>query len=144
MGKPKPMTAEKAIGIVYMDICLELDGAIATVEIDQSAPQCKRLNDAWTMVKRLARQAAAVEARRQLPIRVPPLDCLTQGCPMQWEGHTEAGEYIYIRWRGHRLTVDLGGVGEAFNFIAMDTSQIEGELYQVRELTAGILDIEGD
>jgi hypothetical protein len=43
-------------------------------------------------------------------IRYYDLKQITDGCPMQWEGFTDAGEYLYVRFRHGHWSVNVGGI----------------------------------
>lgn len=39
-------------------------------------------------------------------IKLRDLEMTCGACPAQWEGHTEDGTYVYIRYRSGRICVD--------------------------------------
>lgn len=40
-------------------------------------------------------------------MKIKHLKCTCESCPTQWEGTTEDGEAIYIRYRWGQLTIDV-------------------------------------
>ena len=54
-----------------------------------------------------------------MSVPVASLTMITSVCPTQWEGRTPDGRFIYIRYRGHRLTV---GIGDTIDDAVFDES----------------------
>jgi hypothetical protein len=53
---------------------------------------------------------AMVAARLTTPlVRVTSLEQTCYACPSQWEGETDNGDYVYIRYRWGHLTVSVNG-----------------------------------
>ena len=72
-------------------------------------------------------------------MKIKTLKCTSHCCPSQWEGATDKGEMIYIRYRWGRLTIQLsepgGTVRDAVNAKFLYQKQI-GDEY------AGVLSID--
>jgi hypothetical protein len=75
-----------------------------------------------------------------MDLKIKTIKCTCHACPSQWEGITEKGEAIYIRYRGGWLSIQLskpdGTIRDAINNDEM--------LYQERigDVFDGVISIE--
>ena len=80
-------------------------------------------------------------------IRVTELRQTCEMCPSQWEGRTDDGRYVYIRYRHGSLTVDTGqtmddAIRGAEPVFEHDTEDGNGYMSEVtlRDLTRGVVE----
>lgn len=60
-----------------------------------------------------------------LPVRVHELRMTCPACPAQWEGRTDDGRYVYVRYRWGWLQI---GVGDTFHEAVCDEVTLCEEL----------------
>lgn len=74
-------------------------------------------------------------------IRVTKLEMTCGACPSQWQGDTDDGRPIYVRYRWGHLRVEMDDTDEVvFEWSSGDNLDGVMDLDQLKELTAGVIE----
>lgn len=79
------------------------------------------------------------------PLKVVKLVETCAGCPAQWDAWTDADEYLYIRYRGGKLTVSKEAGNTNDTILSCHWGEpLDGfmTVEELKEVTKGILDLE--
>ncbi len=77
------------------------------------------------------------------PLKIVKLVQTCSACPSQWDAWTDAGDYVYIRYRSGLLSVSQGDELQDRIFAVIHGGQYDGEMdvNELAKLTSGILDL---